>query len=467
MGRKSKPKDIEGLEIASYAAEGKCIARVENKVIFVEGVVPGDVVDVYIKKNKKDWAEAGVKKIVEYSKDRVEPFCKHFGTCGGCKWQMLPYEKQLGFKEQQVKDVLQRIGKVTDAEYLPIEGCATTSEYRNKLEFTFSTKRYLSANELNTDISADTSVLGYHAPRLFDKVIDIDHCHLMIEPQNEIRNGLRQFALDNNLSFYDIKNNIGLLRNIMIRVASTGQVLVNMIFGNDNQEQIEMVMKYLKDTFPMVTSLHYTINTKLNDSIYDLEVVCVSEKNTIQETLEDFTFAISPKSFFQTNTKQAEKLYSIARDFAGFTGTETLYDLYCGTGSIGIFCSKQVKKIIGVEAVADAIEDAKINAANNGVKNASFYAGDVIKICNDDFFAQHGRPDVVITDPPRAGMHASLVEKLLEIESPKIVYVSCNPATQARDLQLLASKYNVVKVQAVDMFPQTHHVESVALLTLK
>jgi 23S rRNA (uracil1939-C5)-methyltransferase len=410
---KKRNKELFGITVDTYAAEGKSIARVDNKVIFIEGVVPGDVVDVYLKKNKKDWAEAGVKNIVSLSPNRIAADCQHFGVCGGCKWQMLPYELQLQYKQQQVKDVLSRIGRVKDTEYLPILGSEKKYEYRNKLEFTFSNKKYLSHEELNTTASPLSDVLGFHAPRLFDKVIDIDKCHLMAEPQNEIRNGIRAYAL------------------------------------------------------PQITSLHYTINTKMNDTIYDLDVITVKGPGYITEKLEDFTFKISPKSFFQTNTLQAENLYRITREFAQFTGKEVLYDLYCGTGSIGIFCSNEVSKIVGVESVPEAIEDAKENARMNQLENAHFYAGDVIKICNDEFFATHGKPDVVITDPPRAGMHQALVDKLLEIAAPRIVYVSCNPATQARDVALLSEKYKVIKVQAVDMFPHTHHVESVALLELK
>jgi 23S rRNA (uracil1939-C5)-methyltransferase len=467
VSKKSKNKELLNVVVENYAAEGKCIARVDNKVIFIEGVVPGDVVDIYLKKNKKDWADAGVKNMVQKSKNRVDAFCGHFTICGGCKWQMLPYPLQLQYKQQQVQDVLQRIGKVQDAIYLPIKGSAMESHYRNKLEFTFSNKKYLTAAELNTTASADSNVVGFHAPRLFDKVIDIAECHLMQEPQNKIRNGIREFALANQFTFYDIKNNHGLLRNMMIRTANTGQTLVNMMFGENNEDAIAKTMDYLEKSFPEITSLHYTINTKGNDTIYDLEVCNVKGPGFIIEKLEDFQFKISPKSFFQTNTAQAEMLYQITREFAAFTGSDVLYDLYCGTGSIGIFCSQHVGKIIGVESVAEAIADAKENAKLNNLQNTHFFAGDVIKVCNSEFFETHGKPDVVITDPPRAGMHQTLVDKLLEIEAPKIVYVSCNPATQARDIALLSLKYNVVKVQAVDMFPHTHHVESVALLMLK
>jgi 23S rRNA (uracil1939-C5)-methyltransferase len=466
MSKKNKNKELFGITVETYAAEGKSIARVDNKVIFIEGVVPGDVVDIYLKKNKKDWADAGVIKFVEHSPLRIAPTCSHFGTCGGCKWQMLPYDLQLQYKQQQVQDVLQRIGHVGNVNYLPIQGSALQYQYRNKLEFTFSNKKYLSREELNTTASPDSNVVGFHAPRLFDKVIDINHCHLMPEPQNEIRNAIRTFALEQHYSFYDIRNNNGLLRNMMIRSTSTNQTLVNIVFGQHDAEAIQKTMDFVTQQFPTITSLHYTINTKMNDTIYDLDIVTVKGPGYITEKLEQFEFKISPKSFFQTNTTQAEKLYQITREFANFTGTEVLYDLYCGTGSIGIFCSQHVSKIVGVESVPEAIEDAKINAQLNNLNNTHFVAGDVIKICNNDFFATHGKPDVIITDPPRAGMHHTLIEKLLEIEAPRIVYVSCNPATQARDVALLNSKYNVIKVQAVDMFPHTHHVESVALLEL-
>jgi 23S rRNA (uracil1939-C5)-methyltransferase len=466
VSKKNKNKELFGVTVETYAAEGKSIARVDNKVIFIEGVVPGDVVDIYLKKNKKDWADAGIKNLVSPSPNRITPTCHHFGTCGGCKWQMLPYPLQLQYKQQQVQDVLQRIGQVKEATYLPIQGSAHIYGYRNKLEFTFSNKKYLNRDELNTTASPDSDVVGFHAPRLFDKVIDIAQCHLMPEPQNEIRNQLREFALAKQYSFYDIRNNTGFLRNMMIRTTSTNQTLVNIIFGQNDATAIQDVITFITETFPQITSLHYTINTKMNDTIYDLDIITVKGPGYITEKLEQFSFTISPKSFFQTNTTQAEQLYTIARNFAGFTGTEVLYDLYCGTGSIGIFCSQHVSKIIGVETVPEAIEDAKQNAILNGLTNTHFFAGDVIKIINDEFFATHGRPDVVITDPPRAGMHATLIEKLLDIAAPRIVYVSCNPATQARDVALLASKYKVVQVQAVDMFPHTHHVESVVLLEL-
>ncbi len=465
MRKRNKRIEIENVLISSYAAEGKCIARIDNKVIFVAGAVPGDTVNLLVTKSKKDWAEAIVLETVSFSKDRVEAACQHFGICGGCKWQMLPYHKQLEYKQQQVQDVLQRIGGVRDAAYLPIIGSAKTYQYRNKLEFTFSNKKYLTAAEIGNELTSnEQNVVGYHAPRLFDKVIDITECHLMDEPQNKLRNGLREFALENNYSFYDIRNNEGLLRNIMLRTTTTGQTLVNIMFGANDPVAIENTMQYIFNNFPEITSLHYTINLKKNDTIYDQEVVSYKGPAFVTENLNEFVFNISPKSFFQTNSAQAVSLYTIARDFANLQAGDVLYDLYCGTGSIGIFCSTHAGKIIGVDSVADAIEDAKLNAQNNNLQNTHFYSGDVIDICNDAFFETHGKPNVIVCDPPRAGMHTKLIDKLLQIKAPRIVYVSCNPATQARDLQLLQAEYRVVKVQAVDMFPHTHHVESVVLL---
>ena len=464
---KKKKFILENILIESYAAEGKCIARQNEKVIFVEGVVPGDVATLFVHKNKKDWAEAKVNAITTLSKNRVTPFCDHFGVCGGCKWQMLPYELQLSYKEQQVKDQLRRIGRVEAEESLPIKGCNETSLYRNKLEFTFSNKQYIAPEDLKEGTSFDKNVLGFHAPRLFDKVIDIEFCHLQNEPTNAIRNFIRAYALEHGLTFHDIRNHTGLLRNLIIRLSSLGEVMVNLVFGENNETLIQQVMKAVLEKFPAITSLNYTINLKLNDTIYDQQVICFAGKEFISEKLEDFYFKISPKSFFQTNTRQAEELYRIVRQFADCKGHEILYDLYCGTGSIGIFLSKNVQKIIGVETVEDAIKDAEENAAFNHLENTHFFAGDVIKICNQDFFIKNGHPDIVIIDPPRAGCHEKLIHKLLELNVPRIVYVSCNPATQARDLALLSAQYTVTKSQAVDMFPHTHHVENVVQLNLK
>ncbi len=467
--RKKKNKIIlHNLAVTDYAAEGRALAKPDGKVIFIEGAVPGDVADVLITKNKKDWAEGRMLEIKEFSKERTMPFCKHFGVCGGCKWQMLPYAKQLEYKQQEAIQNLRRIGKIEYAEILPIAGSDDTIHYRNKLEFTFSNKRYLTKDEIgNAETSALQNALGFHVPRIFDKAIDIDECFLMDDVNNKIRNSIRFFAQQNNYSFYDIKEHTGWLRNIIIRYCTTGELMVNMVFNYEDEAEQKKLLDNLLKEVPFITTLLYTINPKWNDSIYDLTPQVYSGKGFVMEHLEEFQFKISPKSFFQTNTKQAEKLYSIARDFAGLTGNEIVYDLYCGTGSIGIFVSKLAKKIIGVEVIEDAIKDAKENAALNNITHAEFFAGDVIKICDDAFFATHGRPDVIITDPPRAGMHEKLVNKLLEIAAPTIVYVSCNTATQARDINLLSEKYRVEKIQPVDMFPHTHHIECVALLKLK
>ncbi len=488
---------LEKVLVTGYAAEGKSVARFDGKVFFIEGAVPGDVVDVFISTNKKDWGEGKATHIHEYSAERTTPFCQHFGLCGGCKWQMLPYEKQLLYKQQEVAQNLKRIGKVDLPEMMPIVGGADTIYYRNKLEFTFSNKRYLTSEEIKnlpaplpskgefsepaiseqTLASEDSrnpalgdrgaGAVGFHVPRIFDKIIDIETCYLMNEVNNTIRNTARNFAQQNNYSFYDIKQHTGWLRNIIIRYCTTGELMVNICLGYEDERETKKLLDNLLQQVPSITTLLYTINTKWNDTIYDLTPQVYYGKGFVIEHLEEFKFKIGPKSFFQTNTKQAEKLYTITKNFAQLTGNEIVYDLYCGTGSIGIFLSKLAKKIIGVEAIPEAIEDARENAALNNITHAEFFAGDVIKICNDDFFAQHGRPDVIITDPPRAGMHENLVIKLLEIGAAKIVYVSCNTATQARDIGLLAEKYLVEKIQPVDMFPHTHHIECVVLLKLK
>ena len=461
---------IKDLPITDYASEGKSLGRIEGKVIFVEGAVPGDVADIFITKNKKDWAEGKAISFTEYSKERTKPFCIHFGICGGCKWQMLPYEKQLQYKQQEAEQILKRIGKVELPEILPIIGSDETIYYRNKLEFTFSNKRYLTREEL---ISLPTgkgwggAALGYHAPGIFDKIIDIKECWLMDDINNLIRNTIRTYAIENNLSYYDIKEHKGFLRNIILRYCTTGELMINMVFGYDDKTEIKKLLNYLLERFPSITTLLYTINPKWNDSIYDLVPQVFYGKGYITEMLGEFKFKISPKSFFQTNTKQAEKLYGIVKAFAAFTGNEIVYDLYCGTGSIGIFVSKQSKKIIGVDLIEESIKDAKENALLNNIDQAHFFSGDVIEICNDAFFAEHGKPDVIITDPPRAGMHGKLIAKLLEIAAPKIVYVSCNVATQARDINFLSEKYSVEKIQPLDMFPHTHHIECVVLLKLK
>jgi len=466
--KKNKNIILENISITDYAAEGKAIARLDGKVIFISGAVPGDTADILLTKNKKDWAEARALRITSPAPDRVIPFCKHFGICGGCKWQMLPYEKQLQYKQQEAEQNLKRIGKVEVPEIMPIIGCENSIHYRNKLEFTFSNKRFLTSDEIGSaDVVAQQDALGFHVPRIFDKVIDIFECYLMDDVNNNIRNSIRDFAKQQGFAFYDIKEHTGWLRNIIVRLCSTGELMVNICLNHEDEANRILLLDHVLQSVPSVTTLLYTINPKWNDSIYDLTPQVYSGKGYVTEKLEGFEFIISPKSFFQTNTKQAEKLYSVTRYFAGLTGNEIVYDLYCGTGSIGIFVSKLAKKVIGVEVIEDAIEDAKKNAALNNIEHAHFFAGDVIKICDDHFFDKHGRPDVIITDPPRVGMHEKLVIKLLEIAAPKIVYVSCNTATQARDINLLSEKYKVEKVQPVDMFPHTHHIECVVLLTLK
>jgi 23S rRNA (uracil1939-C5)-methyltransferase len=484
--RKEKNRILKEILVEDYASEGKSIARVEGKVVFIEGAVPGDVVDIRLSKSKKDWAEGKAVHFHQYANNRNTPFCNHFGVCGGCKWQMLPYEDQLRYKDREVAAHLKRIGKIDLPEPLPIAGATDTRYYRNKLEFTFSNRRYFTNEELSVRKNAaatlpvdteekvnifsglpDEPALGFHVPGYFDKVVEIHQCHLQAEPSNAIRNFIREYAVKNEHSFYNIRAHEGWLRTMIVRSSTLGEWMVNICFGYDAPQERNDLLKALQEAFPSITTILYTINTKKNDSIHDLEPQVYCGSGYITERLGEYTFKIGPKSFFQTNTQQAEKLYSITRDFAKLTGNEVLYDLYCGTGSIGIFCSKDAKKIIGVEVIDEAIKDAKINAAMNQVAHAQFFSGDVIDICTDEFFALHGRPDVIITDPPRAGMHPALVEKLLEIEAPRIVYVSCNPATQARDLQLLDAKYKVEQLQAVDLFPHTHHIENVASLVLK
>ncbi len=473
--RRKQKVILEDILIENYAAEGKSIARLDGKVIFVENVVPGDVADVQLYKSKKDWAEGFPLQIKKYSETRVKPFCEHFGVCGGCQWQMLPYEKQLEYKQQQVYDVLTRIGKVEVPEMPTIIGASETKFYRNKLEYSFSAKKFIPEDEFrqllreekDTDAVTNNNVAGFYAKGVFDKVVQINKCWLQTEPTNAIRNGMADFARTHNFSFYDFKQHSGWLRNIMVRITTTGEIMLNVVLAFKHEGNMRLLFDFIQQQFPEITTLLYTINGKRNDSLYDLTPQVVYGKGYIIETLENYKFKISPKSFFQTNTKQGEKLYSVARNFAELTGNETVYDLYCGTGSIGIFISALAKKIIGVEVIYEAIEDAKENAALNNISNASFHTGDVIEICTDDFFENEGKPDVIIVDPPRAGLHNKLSEKLLQIEAPLIVYVSCNPATQARDLHILKEKYSVEKIQPVDMFPHTHHIENVVQLKLK
>jgi len=474
---------LENVAVTDYAAEGKSLAKVNGKVIFIQGVVPGDVLDIQLLKNKKDWAEGRPIRFVNYSPERETPFCSHFGVCGGCQWQMLPYAKQLTYKQKQVADNLERIGKLDLPGISAIIGAEETKYYRNKIEYTFGTKEFTKEKPIkdgwgkvtapSPGIDVPEGAAGFHAKGFFDKVVDIQTCYLQAEPTNEIRLAVKEFARQNRLPFYDIRNHTGFLRTMQIRLCTTGELMVNIVVAEDDKKNIEQLMKFVEERFPAITTLLYTINRKWNDSLNDLEPVIWKGKGYVIEKLstgsrgDDFEFKIGPKSFFQTNTRQAEKLYQVTNDFAELTGKEIVYDLYCGTGSIGIFVSKMAKKVIGVELIPAAIEDAKENAQLNHLSNTSFFAGDVIDICNDDFFTAHGKPDVIITDPPRAGMHEKLVRKILEMSAPTVVYVSCNPATQARDLSLLNEKYAVTKIQPVDMFPHTHHIENVVQLKLR
>jgi 23S rRNA (uracil1939-C5)-methyltransferase len=467
MGKKKKREVIQ-LTIDKYVAEGKCLAYYEGKVVFVSHVVPGDIVEAVLVKNKKDFAEAIVLNTITASAQRIPHFCKHFGTCGGCQWQQLPYEKQAEYKQQQVYDQLHRISKQPLPELLPIVTADEQQYYRNKVEYTYSNKRYLSKEELaDKTLDAFENVGGYHVRGFFDKIIDIDECHLQAAPSNEIRKFIKQYAIDNQLPFYDLRMHEGWLRNLQIRISTLGEIMVNIILKFNHEIHTKGLCEALYTQFPNITALLYTINPKLNDSMQGLTPVVYKGRNYIIEQLEQFTFKISPKSFFQTNTKQAEKLYTVTRAFAEIQQHDIVYDLYCGTGSIGIFCSRLAGKIIGVEMVEDAIMDAKENAALNNISNTHFFVGAAEKICDTSFFEKYGRPNVIITDPPRAGMHQALIDVLLQIEAPRIVYVSCNPATQARDLALLGAKYTITKSQAVDMFPHTHHIENVVQLTLK
>ena len=473
MRKQKKSIVLQDVLVQDYAAEGKSLSRVDGKVIFIENAVPGDIVDIQLTKNKKDWAEGYPVQFKKYSADRVVPFCSHFGICGGCQWQSLPYEKQLLYKQKQVNDNLCRIGKVQLPPVFEIIGAETTRQYRNKMEYTFCNKKYIPTEEFRRlrasgeEIINEGGFAGFHAKGIFDKIVDIDVCHLQHEPSNLIRKAISRFGMEHGLGFYENKTHKGWLRTMVVRLTTTGELMVNIVLGFKDEENQKKLLDSILEQFPQITTLLFTINTKFNDSIYDLHPQVYSGKGYIIEKLEDFEFKISPKSFFQTNTLQGEKLYRVTREYAELDGSQIVYDLYCGTGSIGIFLSKQAKKIIGVEAVPEAIEDAKENAALNNISHSVFVAGDVIDICDDAFFAANGKPDVVITDPPRAGMHEKLIKKLLEIAAPTIVYVSCNPATQARDIALLDEKYMVTKIQPVDMFPHTHHIENVMQLKLR
>lgn len=458
---------IPNVHIIDIAEEGKGVGKADELVIFVDKAVPGDVVDVRLTKKKKNFAEAIIDQLHEKSALRTDPFCPHFGTCGGCKWQHMGYDYQLKFKQKNVEAALQRLGKIDTSNTEPILGSVKNRYYRNKLEFTFSNKRWLDRTDIDRDEDFDMNALGFHVPLRFDKILDIEHCYLQDEPSNSIRNAVRKYALDHQLSFYDLRNHEGVLRNLIIRTSSTGEVMIAVVFAYPDEAQIDGLMNFLKAEFPQITSLLYIVNQKKNDTIFDQDVHVFAGRDHIFEEMDGIRFKIGVKSFYQTNSEQAFELYKITRDFAEFKGDELVYDLYTGAGTIANFVAKNVRQVVGVEYVPTAIEDAKFNSALNGIDNTLFYAGDMKDILTADFITKHGKPDVVITDPPRAGMHADVVQRLLEMEAEKIVYVSCNAATQARDLELLSEKYEVVRIKPVDMFPHTQHVENVVLLKLK
>lgn len=474
MGRNRKSGTvtiIPNLDIIDIAEEGKGVGKADELVIFVDKAVPGDEVDVKIVKKKKNFAEAVIERLNKSSHLRVDPFCQHFGTCGGCKWQHMDYSAQLQFKHKNVEAALQRLAKIDTSGMEPILGSAENRYYRNKLEYTFSNKRWLNKDDINegADLTGpnpdlEMNALGFHVPLRFDKILDVQHCYLQAEPSNTIRNSVRAYALENDLSFYDLRNHEGNLRNLIIRTSSTGEVMVVVVFAYVIQETAEDLMSHLKESFPEITSLLYIINQKKNDTIFDQEVITYSGRDHIFEEMNGLKFKIGPKSFYQTNSDQAHELYKITKEFAGFSGDELVYDLYTGAGTIANFVAGSVGQVIGIEYVPTAIEDAKFNSELNGIHNTIFYAGDMKDILTREFIAEHGKPDVVITDPPRAGMHTDVVDRLLEMEAEKIVYVSCNAATQARDLALLKEKYEVVRIKPVDMFPHTQHVENVVLL---
>ncbi|MGN1246952.1 MAG: 23S rRNA (uracil(1939)-C(5))-methyltransferase RlmD [Paludibacteraceae bacterium] len=470
MKKKNLPL-LKDIEITGIAAEGKALTRVDDMVVFVPYCVPGDVVDLQVTKKKHSFMEARVERIVKPSEERCEPVCKHYGVCGGCKWQILPYPAQLRYKQQQVADNLTRIGKVALPEISPILGSQHIYAYRNKLEFTFADRKWLSWDEIHAagglDNIDNSYGVGFHITNCFDKVLDIEECHLMPDINNRIRNGIRQFAREHGMTFYNEHTHQGLLRTLILRANHKGEIMLILSFGEALDDNGYALLEWLHREFPEIVSLQYVVNTKYNDTIGDLDVQVYFGADHIMEEMEGLQFKVGPKSFYQTNTEQAYELYKVARAFAELTGEESVFDLYTGTGTIANFVAKQAKQVIGIEYVPEAIEDAKVNAKLNNLDNTLFFAGDMKDILNEDFIAQYGRPDVIITDPPRAGMHEDVVKTILFAEPKRIVYVSCNPATQARDLALLDEKYQVTKVQPVDMFPHTQHVENVVQLQLR
>ncbi len=470
MSKKNTDKVVfHQIKVLDAGAKGVSVAKApDGKVVFIPNVVPGDVVDVQTFKKRKAYYEGKAVKFHEFSEHRIEPICEHFGVCGGCKWQNMKYEQQLFYKQNEVKNHLQRIGKIELPEFENILGSEKKFFYRNKMEFGFSNARWLTENEIDsTEDLGNRNALGFHIPKMWDKILDITKCHLQEDPSNAIRNEIRKFAIDNNLEFFNPRAHEGLLRTLMIRTASTGEIMVLIQFFEEQKENREMLLDFLDKKFPEITSLQYVINGKPNDTIYDQNIVLYKGRDYILEEMEGLKFSINAKSFYQTNSDQAYELYKITRDFAGLSGTELVYDLYTGTGTIAQFVSKNARKVIGVESVPEAIIDAKANAKRNEISNCEFFVGDMKVVFNEAFIAQHGKPDVIITDPPRDGMHKDVIEQILKIAPQKVVYVSCNSATQARDLALMDEKYKVTRVRPVDMFPQTHHVENVVLLELR
>ena len=465
VGRKKELPFLEKVRITDIGAEGNALARVDNLVVFVPMLIPGDLVDIRVIKKRKRYLEGRVVKFHEYSTDRIEPRCIHFGVCGGCKWQHLPYNLQLKFKEKQVRDSLTRIGKIELPEINPIIGSSDKYLYRNKLEYTFSDKRWLTKEEVDSgDAFEKEDALGFHIPGLFDKVLDIKECHLQPEPSNSIKNAVRQYAQRENLEFFDLREQKGFLRNLVIRNSLEGKVMVIVVFFHEDVEKRTGLLDFLAREFTQITSLIYVINSKRNDSLNDQEPILYKGENHLVEVMDGLKFRIGPKSFYQTNTRQALELYRIAKDFAGLTGKEIVYDLYSGTGTIANYVAAYADRVIGIEYVAEAVQDAIINSEINGIGNTHFFAGDMKDVLSEAFFASNGKPDVIITDPPRAGMHEDVIKLIAGVAAEKIVYISCNPSTQSRDIQLFSDNYDVIRVQPVDMFPHTHHVENVVLL---
>ncbi|WP_183567095.1 23S rRNA (uracil(1939)-C(5))-methyltransferase RlmD [Mucilaginibacter sp. SP1R1] len=467
MNKVAKQKFFEDVRIIDIAEEGKGVGKTDDFVLFVDKAIPGDVADVQVYKSKKNFGEGRIIALKQPSEYRVEPFCEHFGTCGGCKWQHMDYKGQLKFKQKSVADALGRIAKIDVDGIMDIIPSPADRYYRNKLEYTFSDKRWLYDGENKEDETLNMNALGFHIPGRFDKILDVKHCYLQAEPSNNLRNSIRDFVIEQGYSFYNLRNHEGALRNLIVRTSSTGEVMVIVVFAYVSEEEVDKLMSFIDVRFPEITSLLYIINQKKNDTIFDQDVVAFKGPEYIHEEMNGIKFRIGPKSFYQTNSIQALRLYEITRDFAGFTGNELVYDLYTGAGTIANFIAGHVKEVVGVEYVPTAIEDAKVNSAINNITNTKFYAGDMKDVLVADFVAEHGKPDVIITDPPRAGMHPDVVNRLMEIEPEKIVYVSCNAATQARDLLVLKEKYDTVKIQPVDMFPHTQHVENVVLLVLR